>query len=87
MKYSWIKDEFPERNFDDMVQMGFIAQDVETIVPEIVGTDENGWKSVRYTQGVALLVESVNNTNEVVIDMEQSLMTILKSCNCTSGML
>ena len=85
VRYSWRKDEFPECNFDDMVHMGFIAQDVETIVPEIVGTDKNGWKSVRYTQVVALLVEAVKNMNEVVIDLEQSLMTILKSCNCTSG--
>jgi hypothetical protein len=34
--------------------IGFIAQDLEEVVPEMVFTDDEGWKSVNYGQMVSL---------------------------------
>jgi hypothetical protein len=34
--------------------IGFIAQDLEEVIPEIVFTDDEGWKSVNYGQMVSL---------------------------------
>jgi hypothetical protein len=34
--------------------IGFIAQDLEKVVPEMVFTDDEGWKSVSYGQMVSL---------------------------------
>jgi hypothetical protein len=34
--------------------IGFIAQDLENTVPEMVFTDDDGWKSVNYGQMVSL---------------------------------
>jgi hypothetical protein len=31
------------------VQLGLIAQDAESVVPEIFVTDPQGWKSVQYS--------------------------------------
>jgi hypothetical protein len=39
-------------------RIGFIAQEVERVVPEAVATDERGYKSVAYADLVALLVEA-----------------------------
>lgn len=40
--------------------IGFIAQDVEKVIPELVVTDANtGFKAVKYGNMVALLVEAV----------------------------
>ena len=64
MRYSWRKEEYPERNFDDRVQLGFIAQEIEKILPEVVDTDSKGWKSVQYTQIVALLVEAIKDLSK-----------------------
>ena len=39
--------------------IGLLAQDVEQVLPELVGADEEGYKLVRYDLLVALLVEAV----------------------------
>jgi Chaperone of endosialidase len=39
------------------IDMGFIAQDIEKVLPEIVHTDTKGMKSVEYANITALLIE------------------------------
>lgn len=39
---------------------GFIAQEIETILPELVSTD-NGMKSINYDATIAILLESIKN--------------------------
>jgi hypothetical protein len=41
--------------------IGIIAQETESVLPEVVHTDENGLKGVSYGNIVALLIESVKN--------------------------
>jgi hypothetical protein len=48
-------------NFTDGRQIGFIAQEVEKILPELVTTDANGYKSVAYANVVPVLVEAVKS--------------------------
>jgi hypothetical protein len=43
--YNWKSDEFPERKFTDRREVGVIAQEVEKVLPEVVFTDESGYKS------------------------------------------
>ena len=47
-------------------QLGFIAQEVEKIAPELVEEDENGFKAVRYSNVTALLVEAVKSQQEMI---------------------
>jgi hypothetical protein len=44
---------------DSGTQIGVIAQEVETVLPELVSTDSEGYKSVAYGQLTAVLVEAV----------------------------
>ncbi len=53
--------------------MGVIAQEVETIVPELVKTDNDGYKSVAYGNFVGLLIESVKALTEKVERLEQEI--------------
>ncbi len=48
-----------DRNFPAGRQIGFIAQEVEEVLPEIVTTDSNGSKSVAYANVVPVLVEAL----------------------------
>lgn len=69
VRYDWRKDEFPERKFSDKNQIGFIAQEIEKIFPEIVHTDEKGFKSVDYGRLTPVLVEAIKELktmNEVL---------------------
>ncbi|ACR15052.1 putative tail fiber protein [Burkholderia phage BcepIL02] len=58
------------RSKDKSRHMGFIAQDVEPIVPEVVRTDEKGMKSIAYPNLTALLAEALKELDERVTELE-----------------
>ena len=43
----------------DNREIGVIAQDVEKVLPELVSTNEQGYKSVDYTKLTPVLIEAV----------------------------
>ena len=57
--YNWRRSEFPDMHFTEGRQIGFIAQDVEKVLPEIVSTDNKGFKSVSYENVVPVLTAAV----------------------------
>ena len=44
--------------------IGYVAQDLEPILPEVVRTDAEGWKSIQYATLPALIIEAVKELNE-----------------------
>jgi hypothetical protein len=48
--FLWRADEFPARRFGNTVASGLIAQDVEQVFPELVSTDDQGFKMVNYSE-------------------------------------
>jgi hypothetical protein len=59
VNYQWDTENYPEMEFNEEKQIGFIAQDVEPVLPELVSTDSKGYKSVSYEKMTAVLVEAV----------------------------
>ena len=63
-------------------RIGFSAQDVEKVLPELVKTDEDGVKSIDYIGFIPLLVESINEMRLTIqeqqneIEMLQSLLSV-----------
>ncbi|MCU0821885.1 MAG: tail fiber domain-containing protein [Spirochaetes bacterium] len=57
--YFWKVDEFKDKGFTREKQIGFIAQEVENVIPELVYTDKAGYKTMSYDRVTALLVEAV----------------------------
>src|SRR5262245_56903398 len=57
--YDWNRDAWKHKNFSEGKQIGFIAQEVEKVLPELVSTDSNGYKSVAYANVVPVLVEAI----------------------------
>ncbi len=64
--FDWKTDEFPERNFPKEKTVGFIAQEVEKVQPELVKTGQDGYKSVQYGNITALLVEAVKSISSKI---------------------
>jgi hypothetical protein len=56
--FDWKRDT-PGMNFTEGRQIGFLAQEVEQILPELVTTDSRGYKSVAYANVVPVLVEAI----------------------------
>jgi hypothetical protein len=59
--FNWNQKAFPEKEFSTQDELGFIAQEVERVVPEIVSKDKTKeeYRSVKYDKLVALLVEAI----------------------------
>jgi hypothetical protein len=78
--YYWRRDEFPDNNFNKKLQYGLIAQDLEKIIPELVETDNEGWKSIEYSHIVPLLIEAIKEQQKI-IDKQVNALDELKADN------
>jgi len=78
--YYWDLDNPDVQEIDSSKQIGMIAQEVEKILPELVNTDSNGYKSVEYSRVVAVLVEALKEQQKTIeqqqIEIEQQQKTI-----------
>jgi|GEM_PF-2155838 len=54
-------------------ELGFIAQEVEPIFPEVVRTDESGYKSMIYANLIAPIVEAIKVLYEDMVELRGSL--------------
>ena len=52
---------------------GVIAQEVEQVLPEVVSTDEQGFKSVAYGNLVGLLVEAIKEQQTQIDDLRKAV--------------
>ena len=54
-------------------RIGFLAQDVEKVLPELVRPDENGIKSIDYTGFIPLIVESLKEMQQTIQDQQNEI--------------
>lgn len=71
--YFWKTEAFPEKQFNDQRQYGLIAQEVEEVLPEIVQTDEEGYKSVEYTSLISILIKALQEKDAEIEKLENEL--------------
>jgi hypothetical protein len=57
-------------------RMGLVAQEVEAVAPELVVTDADGYKHIRYHHLTALLVEAVKEQDERVRSLSASVAAL-----------
>ena len=84
VSYEFRQNEFPEKNFSDGRQIGLIAQEVEKVLPELVKTDDEGYKSVAYQNIVAVLIEAVKE-QQSSIDKLKKEVELLKTSIDSKG--
>lgn len=73
--FDWKTKEFPSRMFSENRALGFIAQEVEQVIPEVVQTENSteGFKSVQYDKVVALLVEAIKEQQKQIEQLQQEV--------------
>jgi hypothetical protein len=67
--YTWKKDA----GEDKPRKLGFIAQEVENLIPELVKTDSEGMKSVDYIGVIPVLVEALKNQQKQIDELKALL--------------
>ncbi len=75
VNFDWNKKAFPERSFSESKAIGFIAQEVEKVLPEVVQTEKTveGYKAVQYDKVVALLVEAIKEQQKQIDGLKLEL--------------
>jgi hypothetical protein len=85
VNYDWRKDEFKNKGFNDKKQWGFIAQEVEKVMPELVGADKDDYLTLNYTGFVPLLTKAmqeqqteIENQQKEIDELKAQLELIMK---------
>ena len=73
IKYDWRTDEFPDKNLPKEKQIGIIAQEVELHFPELVNTDDQGYKSLSYDKFTAVLLEAIKEQQKQIEALQQKV--------------
>lgn len=74
--FNWRKDEFPDFKFDDGTKLGFIAQDMEKVIPEIVKTEPDGYKSIDYINLTPVLVEAIKEQQKIINSEKEEIKSL-----------
>jgi hypothetical protein len=78
VSFTWRRNEFPEQHLNNGPQIGFIAQEVEPILPEVVTTDPKGLKAIDYSKLTPVLVEAIKS-QQAIIERHESNEAGLRS--------
>lgn len=77
VSYLWNTNDYPEMGFDKETQLGFIAQEFEKVIPELVRTDENGYKSIDYVKLTPVLVEAIREQQKQIDELKQLVQSLI----------
>lgn len=73
VSYNWINPGVEKRVTEEgtpLKDIGFLAQDMETIIPEAVMTDDEGKKLINYTAVIPYLVEAIKDLQNQIEQLE-----------------
>ena len=77
--YDWKKEEYPEMQFSNERQIGFSAQEVEKIFPEVVLTDNRGYKSIDYAKLTPVAIEAIKEQQQQIDEMKIQIAELTKT--------
>ena len=77
VSFDWKHNEYP--GLSKRKQIGFIAQEMEEVIPEVVLTSEH--KTVCYDKLVALLIEGMKEQQNKIHDLENKILSIDNKVN------
>lgn len=71
VSFYWEENLVHQLNLPNARQVGFIAQEVEQVYPELVANDSLGYKSVDYAMFSPILVEAIKEQQTQLNDLQQ----------------
>jgi hypothetical protein len=73
VSFLWKRAEFPKENLEKGPQIGFVAQEVEEVCPELVSTGDKGIKGIDYSRMTPVLVEAMKEQQRVISDQQTTI--------------
>jgi hypothetical protein len=77
--YEYKTEEFSGMNFSKTKQIGFIAQELKEVFPELVTENKKGFLAVNYEGMVPVLVEVAKNQQKQIEELRTMVQTLLAS--------
>jgi len=71
--YHWDTSQDKAANLGDQLEIGLIAQEVESVIPGLVTTGEDGYKYLRYSRLPAFLIEVAKEQQNQLTDLSFQL--------------
>ena len=72
---------FNKKTTPDVKEIGFIAQEVEEILPELVSETEEGIKTVSYSRVTAVLVETIKQQQSQIDELKELVNKLTEKIN------
>jgi len=76
VNFTWNTDKHEQFNALKGTKVGFIAQEVKEVIPDIVHENEDGFLSVEYSSIVPLLVEAVKEQQHTIDTLRKELASV-----------
>jgi len=80
-KYHFNQEAFPDRNFAGGLQYGFIAQELEQVIPEVTVLNSDGYYAVNYTMLIPVLTEAIKEQDKTVTELRNELAELRSQLN------
>jgi hypothetical protein len=71
--FYWNTSDYPELQLSNNQQIGLIAQELEQVYPELVSSDENGYKTVDYVKIIPVLVEAIKQQQLMIVNLQEGI--------------
>jgi len=81
--FNWKQEDYPDMNLDSRNHVGFIAQEVEEVVPQVVSTagDDMQTKSIAYSDLVPVLVKAIQEQQQQIIALQKQNEQLVQENN------
>ncbi|OJJ20907.1 hypothetical protein BKI52_10020 [marine bacterium AO1-C] len=76
--YQWRTNEHKEQGFEEGTYIGFIAQEMKALYPELVSEDSEGYLSINYTGLIPIIVEANKQQQQRIEALEVQLAELMK---------
>jgi hypothetical protein len=70
VEFTWKADEFKKQH------VGFIAQEVQSVLPEVIDTDTNGHLGVRYAEVTSLLLAAIKEQQAMIAQLQADVAVL-----------
>ena len=77
VRYQWKQEGAQRIANSEASQIGFIGQEMETVCPELVATDTEGYKSLNYSRMTPILVEAIKEQHQIIHQQASELKEAL----------
>jgi Chaperone of endosialidase/Secretion system C-terminal sorting domain len=71
--YTYDRENFPNRNFRTGLSYGFIAQEVEKVIPEMAAKSDDGYYAVEYVALIPVLTEAIKEQDQIITEQATRL--------------